>query len=239
MNSADDEMHDGASPHSPDAPRPEFTVLTPRNLQDAADAAGQPATAMVWEQHAKFKEQLSVGGEFWADVVKRLKKEGRFEEALRICEREMPLPGAYEHALICLRKLLQKDKSNLAVLQTLYACAVEADVMTRLPCLEYQGATKMYSIGGYDVAVRVHEWMKAEAREFPYKEFGYRWVRSLNKTDRSRLVAALGEPTAHRDPLEATADLWDRGTQEVGLEREASDREFRQTIQGLIRREPK
>ena len=59
----------------------------------------------------EFKEKDE--DEFWADKVRRLKSEERFDEVLSICKNKLPFPAAFrEVAFVLRRKIRIARKSN-------------------------------------------------------------------------------------------------------------------------------
>jgi len=202
-------------------------------LHDAIKAR-QTATAHFWRDEIALRQRLNVGGEFWADAVARLKREKRYMEAAVLCRQAMPVPAAYEHLLICLRKLYKKGGDNRLLLGELYAYAVEADVLFRIPYVEFQTAAGTRGLPGFNVASIVWQWLKEQAVVFPYKEFGYEKVTTLNKTDRTRLALELGAPMAQEDPFDVLRPLWDRGVEELARREAEMDRAFRASLKELL-----
>lgn len=91
------------------------------------------ATADFWLEHQDLMQRLQVRGEFWADKLAQLKREGAHLEAAAICRQARPVPAAYRDLLICLRRLFKDSNQKDALLREIYENAVEAAVLHREP----------------------------------------------------------------------------------------------------------
>jgi hypothetical protein len=198
--------------------------------------SGMTETANFWRDEIELQERLKIGDEFWFDVVTRLKREKRYMEAAVICRKEIPLPAAYRHLIICLRKLsaYRQGEDCRTLLTELYAYAVEFDVLYRVPYVEYQTPVGKRGCSGFNVASIVWTWLTQKPLMLSYDEMGYKQICTLNQTDRKRLVNEFGEPNSHRDPFVLLKPLWDKGIDEMARRQEQRDREFQAELRSLL-----
>jgi hypothetical protein len=187
--------------------------------------AGSTITAQFWKNESALRERLQAQGEFWADAVARLKREGNHMEAAVICRSQLPLPAAYQQLLICLRALHRRTFDHRALLHQLYLHAIEYDVLNRVPYVEFSTPLGQRGLPGFNVATIVFDWLRTTPIAFSYARVGHLYVRPLLKTDRRRLVAEFGEPDEHKDPFELARPLWERGVQELVRRTEQMDQE--------------
>lgn len=139
--------------------------------------------------------------EFWADKVKRLKKEGMNEEVLRICRKKIPFPAAFREIGIALRKLIREKRKQKQDYD---------DLLTEL----YHNAVFDGFFGV--TAAQVFNDRKASSiakRYMPkidcsYDQIGYEKVGTLNVTDIKWIVEKWGEPSRHADPTKHNSSLY-------------------------------
>ncbi|MEC9377981.1 MAG: hypothetical protein VX528_03370 [Candidatus Latescibacterota bacterium] len=189
-------------------------VITPAEALAHAEHEGMTATADFWRDHQDLMQRLHVGEEFWADKVAQLKREGSYLEAAAICREARPVPAAYRDLLICLRRLFKDSDQKDALLREIYASAVEAAVLHHEPYIEYTDNGRQTGCPGFNAAALLFKEFQQQPPEIRYDDIGVEHVDWLNKTDKSRLNKAWGEPKAHRDPFEVFREDWDRAVAE-------------------------
>jgi len=212
--------------------------VTPQRALADAQRSGKRETERFWRDEIDLLRRLQADSEFWADAVVRLKREQRYNEAAIVCRQAMPVPAAYQHLLICLRKLYRKGKDNRRLLLELYAYAVEYDVLHRVPYVEYDTSRGRRGCPGFNVASIVWAWLRERPIALSYRDVGYTNVQTLLKTDRMRLVDELGEPASHRDPFGLIKPLWERGVQEMAARERERDRESEEEWRRLLGLKP-
>jgi hypothetical protein len=214
--------------------------VTPQRCFDLAVESGMVESANFWRDEVELQKRLMVDNEFWSDLVARLKREKKYMEAAVICRQEMPLPAAYRDFLICLRKLLEyrQGEARRAVLRELYAYAVEAYVLHRVPSVELETQIGKHGYPGFNVALIVWKRLMQKPLALNYNEVGYDYVTTLNRTDRTCIANAFGKPATHRDPFLIAKPLWDEGVSEFARRKEQTDREMRVEMQKLLNPPP-
>lgn len=185
-------------------------VITPTEALAHAEDEGLTATADFWRDHQDLMRRLHVGGDFWADNVAQLKREGSHLEAAAICRQARPVPAAYRDLLVCLRRLFKDSDHKDALLREIYANAVEATVLHRVPYIEYIVNGHKTGCPGFNAAAILYKIFQVQPPEIRYDDIGIEHVDWLNKTDKSRLIKAWGVPKAHRDPFELFKPEWER-----------------------------
>lgn len=209
-------------------------VITPTEALAHADHEGMTATADFWHHHQDLTRRLRVGGEFWADKVAQLKRDGAHLEAAAICREAKPVPAAYRHLLICLRRLFKDSDQKDALLREIYATAVEAAVLHRMPYIECTVNGHKTGYPGFSAAAILFKRFQEQPPEIRYDDIGVDHVDWLNKTDKSRLIKAWGEPKAHRDPFEEFKSDWERSVSEWATGEAGRQREFQASIAGML-----
>lgn len=218
-------------------------VITPTEALAHAEHEGMTATADFWRDHQDLMRRLHVGDDFWADKVAQLKRDGSHLEAAAICRQARPVPAAYRDLLICLRRLFKDSGQKDALLREIYANAVEADVLHRQPYIEYTVNGHKTGCPGFNAAAILFKMFQQKPPEIRYDDIGVANVGWLNKTDKSRLLKAWGEPAAHSDPFELFKDDWDRAVAEwVGGEayrKKEQERSLAQLLEGSAPKKPR
>lgn len=209
-------------------------VITPTEALAHAEHEGMSATADFWRDHQDLMRRLNVGDEFWADKVAQLKREGAHLEAAAICRQARPVPAAYRDLLICLRRLFKDSDQKDALLREIYASAVEAAVLHRVPYIEYTVNGHKTGCPGFNAAAILFKRFREQPPEIRYDDIGVEHVDWLNKTDKSRLIKAWGEPKAHCDPFEKFKSDWGRSVSEWAAGEAGRRSEFQATIGGML-----
>ena len=209
-------------------------IITPKEIADNARGSAKPAPAAFWDAHARFVERLNVDGEFWADVVARLKRERRHAEAAAVCRVQRPLPAAYRDLMICLRAMLKSGGDRSVLLPELYAAAIEATVLHRVPYIEFEVCGRMTGRPGFNAASIMWERLSADPIPIEYPRVGCNHVEWLNQTDRIRLAEHWGEPAMHADPFELFTDSWRAAVHEVQAQEQRQSDEFRESLSKIL-----
>ena len=144
-----------------------------------------------------------VSADSWQDQIAELKKQGRLDEALRICRKEFPLWSAYQQASLIhrarIKQLSQEELDVLDELAALYRLAAEAsflhDRVKGLPNLSL-------------AQLKLLDLSPVTELEMPYKQIGYTELRLIKKTDIKLLLEKWGKPEAHIRPRELHAEAW-------------------------------
>ena len=213
--------------------------VSPAELRRAAHkhaiAGGQEAIADFWKHEIQLQDRLQTSEGFWSDVVGRLKREKRYLEAAIMCREALPVPAAYSQLLICLRHLYVKGADNRSLLQETHRLATESDLLYRVRSVELDTAQGKTMVPVFNVASIVYQWMRLGEYPIDYEKIGFKFVRSLNATDRSRLAAELGDPGVHLDPFEVGRPLWEKGILECASRLARMRQESADELAALLR----
>jgi hypothetical protein len=149
--------------------------------------------------------ESSVDAESWQEQIAELKKQDRYDEALRICRQEYPLWSAYQQASLIhrarIKQLSQANHDITEELTSLYQLAAIAsflhDRVRGLPNLSL-AQLKLLDLS----------WISA--LDMPYRQIGYTELRLIKKTDIKLLLEKWGRPQAHISPRQLHPDAWKR-----------------------------
>jgi hypothetical protein len=156
--------------------------------------------------------------EFWADKVKRLKKEGAYDEVINICKKNIPLPAAFRELSIALRKkiiiALKQDKNINSKLNMLYELAVYHRFLFAYPTVKISKIAAFSEEGRiyptFSVAGLAHNKGAMKKIKANYTDMGYKFIELLNKTDIKWMVTVWGEPKNHADPRQVYLVEWNK-----------------------------
>jgi hypothetical protein len=156
--------------------------------------------------------------EFWADKVKKLKKEGSNKKVITICEKNLPLPAAFREIMIALRKIIainqKENKETGKLLNRLYDTAVYHRFLYASPAVILSNKVceneihRLYPT--FNVAEIAHKKGAMQIIKSIYSDIGYKYLELLNKSDIKWLVNAWGEPINHADPRQIYLTEWNK-----------------------------
>ena len=154
--------------------------------------------------------------EFWADKVKRLKKECADNKVIAICEKNIPFPAAFKELMIALRKVILKaikERNEIGgLLNRLYDTAVYHRFMFASPTVilspKVSTIEDLRVYPSFNVAEIAHKKGAMFIIKAKYPVIGYHFLELLNKTDIKWLVTAWGEPKSHADPRQIYLMEW-------------------------------
>ncbi len=163
-------------------------VVTPAVVETTTVPAASPARA---------------DGGHWLQECNELKNQGRYLEALAVCEFNFPQWGAFSQACTVLRahirSLARSDEPVEPLLQKLYHLAACAsflhDKLPELPALTPRQLRQLPST----------VW---DSLEMPYDLIGYQELRLLGKSDQKQVRELWGEPSQHLSPRVYHRDTW-------------------------------
>jgi hypothetical protein len=217
-------------------------MMDPQTFRQILDLypPGSPG-ARFWEEYQQECEAANPSGEFWADRVKRLKREKKYEEALETMKGVPPFPAVAYERIICIRHLVRatrkagEDCSQL--LQLLYENAVQTDALSGEPAITltrvFPGESEPRTYPGFNVAKIFHALAARHGLPLEYQSVGYEHVQSLNQSDRKWVVEAWGEPAQHLDPSELYRPLWEVARELYTRETEAQEAQSRKEWEQL------
>jgi len=157
--------------------------------------------------------------EFWADKVKRLKKEGRNKEVLRICRGKIPFPGAFGEISIALRKLIREKRKQKQEYDDLLKQLYENSVVG-----EFFGFS-VADVFNERTAISIAKRYMPKI-DCSYDQIGYEEVGTLNVTDIKWIVEKWGEPSRHADPTEHNSALYKELERELEAEHKKEMEDF-------------
>jgi hypothetical protein len=142
-------------------------------------------------------------GDFWADRIKRIRKDA--DKRYNLALQNLPLPAAFREACLALRqKIREKRKVKLRYhleLETLYHLAViESFSIDYAPRLKQPGYNIMSIVPGGSLS----------SIPYKYQDIGFDKLRLLNKTDKKWLVEIWGHPNTHTTLHQEYKELWHR-----------------------------
>ncbi|MEZ5492119.1 MAG: hypothetical protein R3F50_17690 [Gammaproteobacteria bacterium] len=164
--------------------------LDTQNSEDYAAGAAEPGPALSDVDN-------------WQEQVQELKKQDRLDDALKLCQEQLPLWSAYQQASLIHRarlKLLSQEGRDIeGELKELYDIAAKAsflhDRVKGLPNLPLSQLKRV-------------DLDEVESLEMPYEQIGYNELRLIKKTDIKLLLEKWGKPQAHIKPRELHAETW-------------------------------
>lgn len=166
------------------------TIVRPRAadtpLPDDSAALAASATAPASQSPMTSKD--------WRQACQTLRDQGRFEEALSICQQAWPQWQSFEHAARVMRAAVRSHGNDPDALQ---------HWLGRLHRLAAQASFLHDKINGLPDPSRqlIQERFTPEqvtALEMPWGQLGYRDLRLLTKSDCKQLTHWLGEPETHQ-----------------------------------------
>lgn len=167
-------------------------------------------------------------GRFWADAIADVKDDPR--KRLEIARRHFPLPGAFREAAIALRALIRDARKREAEFESLLRELHHYAAISSW-CLPYNEVARE---PGFNVFERT-PYARLAALDLGWDLVGCDALLLLNKTDRSIMRDAWGEPKAHRTANNLYRELWERGCQEVALYRARGRAELMREIEEIAR----
>jgi hypothetical protein len=145
----------------------------------------------------------SMTGSNWAQVCNGLKNQGRFAEALAVCEAHYPQWGAFNQASTVLRAWIRNDEKNGLNTDTLLTrlfltAAVASFLHDRIELLPQLSPRQMKQLPG-------SAW---NTLPLPYDAIGYAKLRLLGKADQKMMKERWGEPSQHLSVKEHHRETW-------------------------------
>ena len=161
----------------------------------------EPAQEPVQKQDSPVQEELPETP--WIERVAKLKKLGKLNGALAVCENAYPLWSAYQQAALVLRaqiKALQKQDEPIDdALTNLYRLAAVAaflhDRVKGLPDLTLN-------------QLKLLDLDQLQSLDMPYSSIGYLELRLIKKTDIKLLLDKWGKPESHLNPRQFNSSSW-------------------------------
>lgn len=145
----------------------------------------------------------SAGSAGWQEQVSTAKQAGDFSSALKLCEQQFPLWGAYNQYCIVLRHQLKATPANHQeqeeILGRLYATAAIAELLHD----KSEGATR-FSLK----QLRSMALDKLPSLPMPYFEIGYAQLRLIRKSDVKLMISLWGRPNGHLAPRQYHDQWW-------------------------------
>ena len=131
----------------------------------------------------------------WQQTISKMRKKGRTQAALNVCEGKYPLYSAYRQATLILRSILQDknvDEPKVQeILSRLYKTAATAEM------IHCKGS------GGQSMSPAALKKLKMPLNDnfsIDYNELGYKEIPLLTKKDIKAIVSYWGEPEKHDSP---------------------------------------
>lgn len=140
----------------------------------------------------------------WRQTCQKLRDQGRFEDALTICQQAWPQWQSFDHAARVMRAAIRSSGSGTADrqhwLSRLYTLACQAsflhDKVDGLPDPTRQLLVQTFTL--QDVA----------GLDMPWSHIGYQNLRLLTKSDCKQLLQWKGEPQTHQSARIFHAKQW-------------------------------
>ncbi len=177
-----------------DSVRVSDSTFGPAGQVDSGDDSLPPDSAGVDE-----------GGflDSWLDQIAELKKLDRLDDALRICQEQLPLWSAYQQASLILRArikhLAQYGEDVNTELKGLYNLAAQASFLhDRVKGLPNLPLSQLKQVDLDEIA----------GLQMPYERIGFNELRLIKKTDIKLLLDNWGKPKAHIKPRELHSETW-------------------------------
>lgn len=130
----------------------------------------------------------------WRQACQILRDQGRFEDALTVCQQAWPQWQSFEHSARVMRAAIRTHARDSRQyqhwLQRLYMLAAQAsflhDKVDGLPSPGRQRLTRLFTP------------QQVATLDMPWSQIGYQQLRLLTKSDRKQLAQWLGEPETHQ-----------------------------------------
>ncbi len=143
------------------------------------------------------------GTEQWLHSSRELLSQGKFEEALNVCQGALPQMGAFRQACVILRAqirdLKKQGRSYLQPLTDLYHMAALADFF-------HAKGANIKSLS--PIFIKQIDFTQWQSLATPYARLGYKRIALLTKTDVKWFVQEWGEPDAHEAMHELHQQQW-------------------------------
>jgi hypothetical protein len=139
----------------------------------------------------------------WAQSCNALKNQGRFAEALAVCEANFPQWGAFNQACTVLRAWIQQHSDEgldiNPLLTRLFLTAASASFLhDKSPLMPSLSALQMRELPG-------SAW---NTLPLPYDSIGYTRLRLLARSDHRMMKERWGEPSSHLSVKEYHQEAW-------------------------------
>lgn len=164
-------------------------------------AETKPATTKVAKKQSKTSPAPAVKS--WQDTVAKLKNAGKYQEAVELCEQQMPLWGAYNQLCMLIRGEIKESSRDAKDRDQLVAKLYNTAAIAELLHDKSPDSEKLTN-----QQLRKLELSSISALEFPYSEIGYAHLRLIRKSDIKHMVELWGRPANHRVPREYHAAWW-------------------------------
>lgn len=185
------------------APSPGARKVASPASPAAASAADKPAPKQEPKPQVPGKSKSGSGSSSWLDTVAALKKTGELDQAMRICEKEFPLWGAYNQACIIerlrLKKLAPDSEAGAALLRRLYRLAATAELLHDKS--DEADHLTLNQLKALDLT-------SLENLDHPYAAIGYAHLRLIRKSDVKFMQALWGRPDQHQLPRHYHQSWW-------------------------------
>ncbi len=130
----------------------------------------------------------------WRQACQILRDQGRYEDALSVCQQVWPQWQSFDHAARVMRAAIRNTASDTEEhrfwLRRLYSLAAQAsflhDKIDALPDPTRALQTRLFTP------------QQVASLDMPWSQIGYRDLRLLTKSDRKQLTQWLGEPETHQ-----------------------------------------
>lgn len=161
----------------------------------------KPVTTKAVKKQPKSAPSPSVKS--WQDSVAKLKTAGKYQEAVELCEQQMPLWSAYNQLCMLIRAEIKEPGREVTdhyqLVAKLYSTAAIAEFLHD----KSEDSEKLTN-----QQLRKLDLGAIAALEFPYSEIGYAHLRLIRKSDIKHMVELWGRPANHRVPREHHAAWW-------------------------------
>lgn len=185
------------------APKPPASKPTPQARQSTASKTDSPPPSPGQPKKTSRKQATDNSSASWLNTVAALKKSGDLDQAMRICEQEFPLWGAYNQACIIerlrLKKLAPDSEEGAALLRRLYRLAVNAELLHDKS--ENADHLTLNQLKALDLG-------SMDELEHPYRVIGYAHLRLIRKSDVKFMQALWGRPDQHQLPRDYHRSWW-------------------------------
>lgn len=158
-----------------------------------------PARPAVKKQPRKTSTKL------WQDEVTALKNAGHYAEAAAVCQKQLPLWGAFNQLCMLIRSELKESKlppeQRESLLSRLFHTAAIAEFLH-----DKSGDSEKLS----NSQLRKLNLEDIRALKFPYNDIGYAHLRLIRKSDIKFMVETWGRPDGHTTPRKYHAQWWQK-----------------------------
>lgn len=137
----------------------------------------------------------------WLQQVAALKNAQQLDQAMSLCEQNLPLWGAYNQACIILRTRIKDadPEHREALLTQLYHLAATAELLhDKAPGSDRLSPAQLKTLNLTPL----------QSLQHPYSEIGYAQLRLVRKSDVKLFLDTWGRPAHHVLPRQFHADWW-------------------------------